>query len=188
MKTWLVVVQGAPRTKKNHSVLVAGRAIILPSEPWREWDRVCGILVADGDHPVPRVPPELAVWRDWVWTWKKPRRRKKGAPPPKVPHPPKPPTFVPAGVRLNCRATFYRDTNAGDAVGFYQGVADILESHGILENDRQLVSWDGSRLRKDPERPRVEIVLEESPEDLFPMLPDEEPEDSEVGLGYNPRR
>ena len=61
---------------------------------------------------------------------------------------------------VNCRALFYRDALRGDAVGFYQGLADLLEKRGVLKNDAQIVSWDGSRLCLDRENPRVELVLE----------------------------
>jgi Holliday junction resolvase RusA-like endonuclease len=61
---------------------------------------------------------------------------------------------------VNCRATFFREANRGDAVGYYQALADTLEAAGIVENDRLIVSWDGSRLAKDSDLPRVEIVLE----------------------------
>jgi hypothetical protein len=44
-------------------------------------------------------------------------------------------------------------------VGYYQGLADLLESRGILANDKHIVSWDGSRLLKDAARPRVELIL-----------------------------
>ena len=62
---------------------------------------------------------------------------------------------------VNCKAVFYRDANRGDAVGFYQGLADLLEKRGIIANDRLLVSWDGSRLDKDAKNPRVEVELTE---------------------------
>lgn len=61
---------------------------------------------------------------------------------------------------VNCRARFYRDANRGDAVGYYQGLADLLEKKGILANDKHIVQWDGSRLRIDRENPRVEVTLE----------------------------
>lgn len=78
---------------------------------------------------------------------------------------------APIGLRLeplltapvNCRALFYRDADRGDAVGYYQGLADLLEERCILGNDRQLVSWDGSRLLIDRAHPRVEILLEAVP-------------------------
>lgn len=60
---------------------------------------------------------------------------------------------------VNCRALFYRQANRGDATGYYQALADILEDAGVILNDRQIVSWDGSRLLKDAVRPRVEVTL-----------------------------
>lgn len=60
---------------------------------------------------------------------------------------------------LNCTAIFYRDANRGDAVGYYQGLADALESAGVLSDDKWIVQWDGSRLGKDAERPRIEVTL-----------------------------
>lgn len=59
----------------------------------------------------------------------------------------------------NCSATFFREVATGDAVGFYQGLADVLEHGGVVANDRFIVSWDGSRLAKDRDRPRVEVTL-----------------------------
>lgn len=60
---------------------------------------------------------------------------------------------------VNCRALIYRDANRGDAVGYYQALADALEEAGIVENDRLIVSWDGSRLLKDAANPRIEVTL-----------------------------
>ena len=70
---------------------------------------------------------------------------------------PNPP--LPIRAPVNCRALFYRDKNLGDAVGFYQGLADFLEKRGYLENDRLIVSWNGSRLLIDRQMPRVEVEL-----------------------------
>ncbi len=60
---------------------------------------------------------------------------------------------------LNCEATFYRDANRGDAVGYYQALADALESAGVLSDDKWITQWDGSRLRKDAKRSRIEVTL-----------------------------
>jgi len=62
---------------------------------------------------------------------------------------------------VNCAAVFYRDRDIGDAVGYYQGLADLLQEARILVDDRQIVSWDGSRLAKDASRPRVDVTLSE---------------------------
>lgn len=62
---------------------------------------------------------------------------------------------------VNCRALFYlTPRQRGDAVGYYQGLADLLEKRRVVENDRLIVSWDGSRLLVDAAKPRVEVVLE----------------------------
>lgn len=66
--------------------------------------------------------------------------------------------------RVNCRGIFYRDANRGDAVGYYQGLADLLEKTGVVKNDAQIVSWDGSRLLIDRKNPRVEVILESAEE------------------------
>jgi hypothetical protein len=60
---------------------------------------------------------------------------------------------------LNCTAIFYRDANRGDAVGYYQGLADALEKAGIVADDKWIVQWDGSRLAKDADWPRIDVVL-----------------------------
>ena len=62
---------------------------------------------------------------------------------------------------MNCRALLYRDALIGDAAGYYQALADWLESSGVIVNDRLIVQWDGSRLLKDAARPRIEVTLEE---------------------------
>ncbi len=63
---------------------------------------------------------------------------------------------------VNCKAVFYREKNIGDAVNFYQGIADLLEKHNILVDDKHIRTWDGSKLLKDPVNPRVEITLSET--------------------------
>lgn len=60
---------------------------------------------------------------------------------------------------VNCAALIYREALTGDAVGYYQALADALEEAGIVENDRLIVSWDGSRLLKDAANPRIEVTL-----------------------------
>jgi Holliday junction resolvase RusA-like endonuclease len=63
---------------------------------------------------------------------------------------------------VNARLIVYRERAIGDAVGYYQAVADVLEKAGVLKDDRWIVSWDGSRLLKDADRPRVEVELTEA--------------------------
>lgn len=56
-------------------------------------------------------------------------------------------------------AKIYRDRNVGDVTGFTQAIGDWLEHAGILANDKQIDSWDGTERLKDAECPRVEITL-----------------------------
>lgn len=77
---------------------------------------------------------------------------------------------LPITFPVNCKAVFYRDALRGDAVGFYQAVADFLQKDlarkgqaplQVLADDKWIVSWDGSRLDKDAARPRIEVELTE---------------------------
>lgn len=69
---------------------------------------------------------------------------------------------LPIATPVNCSAAIYRDALRGDAVGYYQALADTLEHGGIVEDDVLIVSWDGSRLLKDAENPRIEVTLTEA--------------------------
>ena len=63
---------------------------------------------------------------------------------------------------VNVCAVFYRDADRGDAVGYYQALADALEKAGVVVNDKWIWSWDGSRMDKDADKPRVEIEITEA--------------------------
>lgn len=69
------------------------------------------------------------------------------------------PLRAPLQQPINCCALFYRTALVGDAVGYYQALADLLEKAGVVVNDKWITSWDGSKLLKDAARPRVELVL-----------------------------
>ena len=94
---------------------------------------------------------------------------------------------------VSIAAIFYRDALTGDAVGYYQALADVLQSNvwtcrkcnrktvdenpigcshcpsellkqtrhglGIIEDDKLIEHWDGSRLSKDSARPRIELTV-----------------------------
>lgn len=66
---------------------------------------------------------------------------------------------LPIGCDVNVSALFYRQTLTGDAVGYYQALADSLQEGGIVVDDKLIVSWDGSRMLKSADNPRVELVL-----------------------------
>jgi Holliday junction resolvase RusA-like endonuclease len=57
-------------------------------------------------------------------------------------------------------AVFYRQCAAGDLDNFKKGLGDYLHRARLIENDRQIVSWDGSKLDKDAARPRVEVAIQ----------------------------
>ncbi len=75
---------------------------------------------------------------------------------------------------VHVRALVYRDADRGDLVGYLQAIGDVLEAltlrhatkrrppskGGIIVDDKQIKSWDGSRLLLDRDNPRVEIYVE----------------------------
>lgn len=123
----------APKTKKNSPVIVQHlkRAVLIPSKAYREWE-AAAIRSLLGEGIIARVPGDKPVYRAYGAMINSP---------------------------VNCRALIYRDALRGDAVGYYQAIGDFLELAGIVENDKWLVSWDGSRLAKDSARPRIELEL-----------------------------
>lgn len=66
-------------------------------------------------------------------------------------------------VRVTCRYWMPNRRSWPDLPGLYQATADILEKAGIIDNDRNIVSMDGSEIMGvDRENPRVEIEIEEA--------------------------
>jgi Holliday junction resolvase RusA-like endonuclease len=56
-----------------------------------------------------------------------------------------------------------------DLINLEEATADILEVAGVVENDRNIVSWDGSRIMGiDRDNPRVEIEIQEVQDVDFP--------------------
>ena len=70
----------------------------------------------------------------------------------------RPPRFEwPAG---SIRALFYLDAERKvDAVNLYQGLADLLEKRGCVDDDTVFRDWDGSRVLLDRANPRVEVTI-----------------------------
>jgi hypothetical protein len=60
---------------------------------------------------------------------------------------------------VSLQARVYRDRNAGDLGNYLAAICDVLERAGVVENDRLIQSFDGSRLLIDRKNPRVEIEL-----------------------------
>jgi len=64
-------------------------------------------------------------------------------------------------VHVQCKYYLPNKAHWPDLVGLLQATSDILEKSGILENDRLIVSYDGSRIMEiDKDNPRVEIFIE----------------------------
>jgi len=136
-----------PRTKKNHGRMVAAgqRRVLLPSEGYEKWE--AGLRFS------PALPGKhMLYWSSWRrMTTKQQAVIRKATGDPAALLPP---------LAMNCRAVFFLDRNwSGDAVGYYQAVADALEAWGVVPNDKWITSWDGSRIRIDAARPRVEVTL-----------------------------
>jgi len=126
------VVEGAPRTKKtSNRVVRAGKRLrVLPSAQHQAWAESAILQL--------RAQYRTAAREHFV-----------------------PPRWngEPADVPMKLRATVYRDANRGDLIGYLQAICDALEKAGVVENDRLIEAFDGSRQLVDRARPRVEIEL-----------------------------
>ena len=71
--------------------------------------------------------------------------------------------------RLHLRAWYYMpDRRRPDLLNLLQATADIIEKAKVIENDKDIVSFDYSRIMGvDKENPRVEIEITEI-EEMFP--------------------
>lgn len=130
MKELRLTVPGAPRTLKNHGEIIQVGAR-------------CPACKRGRPVMLPAKP-----WRAWlarVMPWLKPAAAGLAV--------------CPLARPLNCAARFYRDRDQGDAVGFYQGLADLLQHTGVVKDDVWIKTWDGSRLLVDHARPRTEVTL-----------------------------
>lgn len=58
------------------------------------------------------------------------------------------------------RALVYRVDTQGDLINYLQAIADAMQKAEVLRNDKQIVSWDGSRALVDRDNPRTEIYVE----------------------------
>jgi hypothetical protein len=71
-----------------------------------------------------------------------------------LPLPPRPHVF-------NLRARYYVDQygKTADLFGLHDGLADALQNAGVIENDWQFRTADGSRVIPDDADPRVELTI-----------------------------
>ena len=65
--------------------------------------------------------------------------------------------------KIRLEAKYYMLTEfRPDLLNLLAATSDILEKAKVIENDKNIVSFDGSRIMgKDKENPRVEIYIEE---------------------------
>ena len=137
-----IVIYGPPRTKKNHGRIVT----MTPKGEKRRWCQCCKRLFGQ-----PRMLPseqyetwELEALAQCVGI--KAQLRSMGI-------------ETPIAGLISIEAQIYRQTETGDANGYYQAIGDMLQKAQIIINDSQIEDWDGSRRLKDPARPRVEIYI-----------------------------
>jgi Holliday junction resolvase RusA-like endonuclease len=67
---------------------------------------------------------------------------------------------IPRTVPINMTAYFYKKTKRiCDLSNLYEGVQDVLQKAGVLENDSGIKGHDLSRIYYDKECPRTEVIL-----------------------------
>ena len=64
---------------------------------------------------------------------------------------------------VHCKVLYWiEDLRMPDLQNLQEATADILQASTIIKDDRQIISWDGSRIVEiDRENPRQEIFLRE---------------------------
>jgi hypothetical protein len=146
-QSWRFEIGGSPRTKKTSSQGVVvqrpgmkPRAVMFPAKEWREWVRDARIIS--------RSSGDLIVYD---------RKAKRAI---AIPELGSPIAWIPLGSLYNCAALIYLSNRQhGDTLGYLQGLADLLEARRVVDNDRQLVTWDGSRCIHSGAVPHVDVTL-----------------------------
>jgi Holliday junction resolvase RusA-like endonuclease len=65
----------------------------------------------------------------------------------------------PIGYPVQVEAQVWRERKTGDLINYLQALADLLQKANVLADDKWILSWDGSRMDKDAEDPRIECVI-----------------------------
>ena len=141
---WFIKVLGTPRTKKTSN------DIHLTVHPTKLVEWVRSLLKVHPSKLMRAILSRVKVQPNKLW-----RQWAKKAPIQYVGNY----KCFPIEGDVHVRATFYRERAIGDLTGYLQGLGDLLQDREIIANDRQIVSWDGSRLTKDKEKPRVELTI-----------------------------
>lgn len=58
-----------------------------------------------------------------------------------------------------CALVYCQTRGHGDLNNYTAALADWLENVGILKNDKLILSWDGSRVRVDSYKPRIDVCI-----------------------------
>ena len=132
-------ILGAPRTKKTSQRIVHVGAFVkvLPSKQYQEWFK-------NSMRQAPLIRRSL---------------EEQGG-------------SLPLTGEVRVQAIFYRDAVRGDLLGYAQGLADYLQEPalsrtgkprrkgaGVILDDAQIVSWDGTRALVDRANPRIEVEI-----------------------------
>lgn len=141
-----IVLPIRPVTKKtsNDIIKIGNFHKVMPSELYREWFTAAMVYA---------MPIRHALQRSGI--------------------------VLPISVPVQVTAIFYRERLAGDLLGYEQALADWLQAPrfsktsrdkwgrpkqsrdgaGIITDDALIESWDGSRLAKDADYPRIELKI-----------------------------
>jgi len=171
-----ITISSAPRTKKTHNRTVdlgarcprcerGTRTIVLPSESYVDFEQV---VAPSLQRMVRNRTDKLEPCKVCKGTLRKSGKKCPGC--------------LATGLRavlidrpVLVEAIFYRDADRGDLAGYIQALGDVLQIGGVIRDDELIAGWplpsDGKLpLRKDADRPRIEIVITPLPEvqpDLF---------------------
>jgi Holliday junction resolvase RusA-like endonuclease len=125
-----IVLPGQPATKKNHSIICSlpnGRSILVPSKPYREFEKSCLNYLKAYTGPRFTGPIEMIT----LYYLKKGRAQP-------------------------------------DLTNLMAATHDILEKAGVIDNDRNIVSVDGSRIMGiSLKEPRTEVIIKQLQKTLF---------------------
>ena len=131
-----LVVEGPPRTKKNHQQIRinrrTGKHFVAQADTASAWEEIAVLQLRTQLHRAPlKSPFDGAV-------------------------------LLPYFTRpVNVRALVYRErAGRADLLNYLAAVSDALEAAGVVANDELVAGLDGSRMLIDRARPRVEITLE----------------------------
>lgn len=172
-KSLHLMIPGAPRTKKNSAQIfrniVDGFFLKFVQEflshcwPWlskgtwsehqiMEWIKERGEDGYEGYEPLPH--PTLLPSANYL-AWEKASIALA------LPILERCRSYLPITYAVHVYARIYRDADRGDWVGYTQAIGDFLEKAGVLKDDEQIKSWDGTRVLKDSKNPRIELWISE---------------------------